>query len=63
MIKKLQILTVLLILLLGYSNESIAQTCSVNAGVDRTICAKGTVMTLSGNSTGRYNNCCKVEAY
>lgn len=44
-------ITVLSILVSGFWNKSNAQSCSVNAGVDQTICVNST-MTLVGSSTG-----------
>lgn len=59
MIKQLRIFSAVLLLLVGYSAMSFAQTCSVNSGVDKTICSKGTKMTLSGNSTGSITTAAK----
>lgn len=58
MIRRILLVLPLFLLFLGCSIESFAQTCSVNAGVDRTICSKGT-MNLSGNSTGAFTSTAK----
>ena len=48
----------IILIILSCGNLVSAQTCSVNAGVDQTICSKGT-MTLRGNSTGKIKTAAK----
>jgi hypothetical protein len=57
---KLKFFAALLLLVLGNSIASFAQTCSVNAGVDHTIC-EASVMSLSGNSTGAFTVAAKWQ--